>query len=46
MVPNADRSPAAHSKGLLETNEDDWDAIMAVGLRGVFLRCKRAVRRC
>jgi NAD(P)-dependent dehydrogenase (short-subunit alcohol dehydrogenase family) len=32
-----------HSKGLLETGEDDWDAIMAVGLRGVFLCCKRAV---
>jgi glucose 1-dehydrogenase len=24
-----------HSKGLLETEEEDWDAIMAVGLRGV-----------
>jgi glucose 1-dehydrogenase len=32
-----------HSKGLLETDEDDWDAIMDVGLRGVFLCCKRAV---
>lgn len=32
-----------HSKGLLETEEEDWDAIMAVGLRGVFLCCKRAV---
>jgi glucose 1-dehydrogenase len=34
-----------HSKGLLETEEDDWDAIMAVGLRGVFLCCKRAVEQ-
>jgi glucose 1-dehydrogenase len=34
-----------HSKGLLETDEADWDAIMAVGLRGVFLCCKRAVRQ-
>jgi glucose 1-dehydrogenase len=34
-----------HSKGLLETDEDDWDAIMAVGLRGVFLCCKRAVQQ-
>jgi NAD(P)-dependent dehydrogenase (short-subunit alcohol dehydrogenase family) len=34
-----------HSKGLLETGEDDWDAIMAVGLRGVFLCCKRAVQQ-
>jgi glucose 1-dehydrogenase len=32
-----------HSKGLLETEESDWDAIMDVGLRGVFLCCKRAV---
>jgi len=34
-----------HSKGLLETGEADWDAIMAVGLRGVFLCCKRAVQQ-
>jgi NAD(P)-dependent dehydrogenase (short-subunit alcohol dehydrogenase family) len=34
-----------HSKGLLETAEEDWDAIMAVGLRGVFLCCKRAVQQ-
>jgi glucose 1-dehydrogenase len=34
-----------HSKGLLETVEEDWDAIMAVGLRGVFLCCKRAVKQ-
>jgi NAD(P)-dependent dehydrogenase (short-subunit alcohol dehydrogenase family) len=32
-----------HSKGLLETDEDDWDAVTDVGLRGVFLCCKRAV---
>src|SRR5258706_16339994 len=34
-----------HSKGLLETEPEDWDAIMDVGLRGVFLCCKRAVRQ-
>jgi glucose 1-dehydrogenase len=34
-----------YSKGLLETEESDWDTIMAVGLRGVFLCCKRAVQQ-
>jgi NAD(P)-dependent dehydrogenase (short-subunit alcohol dehydrogenase family) len=42
MVNNAGIS-GAHSKPLLETEEEDWDAIMAVNLRGVFLGCKRAV---
>jgi NAD(P)-dependent dehydrogenase (short-subunit alcohol dehydrogenase family) len=44
IVPNAIVA-GRHSKGLLETTEDDWDAIMAVGLRGVFLACKRAVEQ-
>jgi NAD(P)-dependent dehydrogenase (short-subunit alcohol dehydrogenase family) len=33
------------SKGLLETTPEDWDAVMDVGLRGVFLCCKRAVQQ-
>jgi glucose 1-dehydrogenase len=44
MVPNAILA-GAHSKSLLETEEGDWDAIMGVGLRGVFLGCKRAVQQ-
>jgi NAD(P)-dependent dehydrogenase (short-subunit alcohol dehydrogenase family) len=42
MVNNAGIS-GEHSKALLETTEEDWDAIMAVNLRGVFLCCKRAI---
>ena len=42
MVNNAAIAGPA-SKSLLETEESDWDAIMAVNLRGVFLCCKRAI---
>jgi glucose 1-dehydrogenase len=42
MVANAGIA-GRHSKPLLETSEEDWEAIMAVNLRGVFFSCKRAV---
>jgi NAD(P)-dependent dehydrogenase (short-subunit alcohol dehydrogenase family) len=42
MVCNAGIA-GRYSKPLLETTEEDWDAILAVNLRGVFLCCKRAV---
>ena len=42
MVCNA-AIAGRYSKPLLETTEEDWDAIMAVNLRGVFLCCKRAI---
>ena len=42
MVNNAGIAGPA-SKALLETSEEDWDQIMSVNLRGVFLCCKRAI---
>ncbi|HEX6521667.1 MAG TPA: SDR family oxidoreductase [Streptosporangiaceae bacterium] len=34
-----------HSKPLLETGDDDFDAIIAVNLRGPFMLCRAAVRQ-
>jgi glucose 1-dehydrogenase len=35
----------AYSKPLLETSDDDFDAIMSVNLRGPFMLCREAVRQ-
>ncbi len=35
----------AHSKPLLETDDEDWDFIFAVNLRGPFMLCRAAVRQ-
>lgn len=42
MVNNAAIAGPA-SKPLLDTTEADWDQVMNVNLRGVFLCCKRAI---
>ena len=42
MVNNA----AAHGgAALLETSEEEWDSIMAVGAKGMFFGCKRAIQQ-
>jgi glucose 1-dehydrogenase len=35
----------SHNKPVVDTTEADWDAMMAVGLRGVFLCCRSALRQ-
>jgi glucose 1-dehydrogenase len=35
----------AHSKPLVDTEPGDWDAMMAVNLRGPYLLCRAAVRQ-
>jgi glucose 1-dehydrogenase len=35
----------AHSRPLLDTGDDDFDAIIAVNLRGPFLLCRAAIRQ-
>ena len=34
----------SHSKPLIDTLDSDWDAMMAVNLRGPFMLCRAAVR--
>ncbi|HEX2589301.1 MAG TPA: SDR family NAD(P)-dependent oxidoreductase [Gaiellales bacterium] len=45
VVVNNAAIAGAHSKPLLDTGPDDWDAIMAVNLRGAYLLCRAAVRQ-
>ena len=42
MVNNA----AAHGRStLLETTEEEWDSVLAVGAKGMFFGCKRAIQQ-
>ena len=35
----------AHSKPILKTEDEDWDVIMAVNLRGPYMLCRAAIRQ-
>jgi NAD(P)-dependent dehydrogenase (short-subunit alcohol dehydrogenase family) len=45
VVVNNAALAGRHSKPVLETADEDFDAIMAVNLRGPFLLCRAAVRQ-
>jgi len=45
LVVNNAVLAGSHSKALLETEPEDWDAMMAVNLRGPYLLCRAAVRQ-
>jgi glucose 1-dehydrogenase len=45
VVVNNAALAGVHSKPLLETGDDDFDAIMSVNLRGPFMLCREAVRQ-
>jgi glucose 1-dehydrogenase len=45
LVVNNAVLAGTHSKRLLETDPEDWDAMMAVNLRGPYLLCRAAVRQ-
>jgi NAD(P)-dependent dehydrogenase (short-subunit alcohol dehydrogenase family) len=45
LVVNNAVVAGGHSKPLLETEPADWEAMMAVNLRGPYLLCRAAVRR-
>src|SRR5690349_4989893 len=45
LVVNNAVLAGSHSKALLDTEPEDWDAMMAVNLRGPYLLCRAAVRQ-
>jgi glucose 1-dehydrogenase len=45
VVVNNAALAGIHSKPLLQTSDDDFDAIFAVNIRGPFLLCREAIRQ-